>query len=598
MLKYILLSSTILLSSSVYATSTLSEATEAAEGQKRISQTSEDRVKNYIKYLQDSYKGLSSEEDAKKRVTHDEKLIPVIEAWKLYFNTFKPEDAEYEPAQYLMKEMQEYQDNQRVNYEWAQTILLRFAAAISTPSEDEKEVFQHVLNTGRYDGFFEKDLWKDPIRFYQAIKNSKDHSHFNCSSHTTSYLYSDFVKTVKKKVGSYFLPHSFLPLPGVTYFAREEMVDLSFDNTYMLALSPLKDKRRAHGIDNASVFGHLFHDVFHGHFDSKKTSFQQYVVQTVDRAVGEGVPAGKMTDLFVPLAIDRYHNAMFLFKAIFSGLGDKYKEDKTTYEKLLNALFFTIHEYPAWSKEIFDHDVAATVVKTFVQNAQNVLNHREMWESEEDPFNTSPQDGSTTMTDDEIIKAYTENLIQQKSMTGPEDVEFTKLTRSKRFIYTEIHLNNGGNFKISYATLHQKLLNAADAVGRIALTGTKIHLPDSTTATSDATIAALRAVKDELRTHLSLFQEEALKLMEEAASQGEASFVSIFEKNNREVTGKIEDIKNTHKKGAPKQPQLLETIERMQEEQNQMRDDMMANFQKMEAERAKMFKEMNQKTDQ
>ncbi|MGI4850524.1 MAG: hypothetical protein ACRYGR_01060 [Janthinobacterium lividum] len=413
---------------------------------------------------------------------HNETLKTLTHEWKKYFSNLKDQHADLsnmnDVIDTLVSEINSHLDNQQVSLQWVTSLPARFAAGLSQPSEDEKTVYNSILDTPNYERFFENDVWKS-FSAFNALFNEDIAIDFN---KTYTNLPHQYRNLVQENIRLYLSPPVLYPVNDIVYFSPLELMMLYLSDIHPLALTKISAKRKAHGVgdqENTTIFGHFFHDKFHAEMDSQQQALAQHILDQSDYASEVGKNVSDFIKSYTPYAVERYQKIKDVFKHILEvKMAEAVQENnsKLPNQNLL-ALFLGIHEYAIWNSAMFQTDSAADLVSQFTENTISALESPYAWESPEDVFETDAYTGKSLLSDEEIIKLSgiknqpLQHQVSEFKQYLDADIDTVKVERSTRFIDVTLLLKTGQTIKKSYATLAHKLKNSDDILNLLRFSG-------------------------------------------------------------------------------------------------------------------------------
>jgi hypothetical protein len=252
-------------------------------------------------------------------------------------------------------------------------------------------------------------------------------------------------------------------------------------------------------------------------------------------------------EFYAPYAVKKYLRIKNAFQEInyffLNTLLSPYEKEE--FKRVMAGFFLAVHESSGWSSHVFDQNTLKGVIELFVENTKENFKDSESWGSPEDPFETSPSTGQSSLSLEEI-KRYALKIHKTKEDDMNESDVIIKKT--KQFIDIILVSKNGKKEymkEITYPTLYQKWENMDDTIELIrCMGGKKYQKPDLLKISCPkkkriVAINTLKYVQSEILSLLDEFKEKSLFFILKK-EKGKLSLNDIFSKDYSDEEKEIE----------------------------------------------------------
>ena len=352
-----------------------------------------------IKALDAVYKDASSEEVARLDNTHCDALVGTARSWQ---ETLRTHSSPF--AQSFVREIDETVALQGVSPMWLTYMPLRFAASISqSPSQDECTAYNREIFQGQISYEHILSLWQNPSAFkgymdqYAPLRDLR----FFAPTHIP-----------EKRV--------FLPFLGLVELSLHDIVYMNLTTLAPVAIPLEPIKGRVHSITNPTPLGFALHDILHG-----RNSVFSIPTPQDDSAELATLPEGSTVtrapspfeDPQTLALATGAHNALI---GALRYLADKALEqgiESPTFHQAMFSIFAIHHESSPWPIEAFMSPTLEGALISLIRHTKGLDD--EVYEPQDfaltyyekecgmDIFQTSPFDGTSPLSDEEIADAMT-----------------------------------------------------------------------------------------------------------------------------------------------------------------------------------------------
>ncbi len=431
---------------------------------------------------------------------HNPVIIPLVLKFQSYLETYLKQNSNHVATKNFIKEINCHLDMEDVNGAWYFTLLLRHAASISTVDSDEIDVFSHALYPGYLLGLLKDNAWKKPLSAFLRLDDVDhmgrifdDNNHFPLQH--ASY---EVLTTIKGRLESLLPAQIRYPIPGYGKFGICFLIHACLEDVYLLGIPT--SRLTAHGV-KVSPFAFAAHDLVHLELDPRRRALMKNVLSKLDKFVGEGGSASSFIDNYLPVAVKKYMALNNLLLAIYDhGMRNLYKSGKQEYQKFMVGFFHAIHETPNFPPEIYDCNNLDEVLSIIFDDVGPAIGlaleiepvvELEEWDNSFDPLETSPIQGSSKKSDDEVLQWVFDNLTRKQAVQyygytpwdsdvklDQEPLHSKRVTRSKRFIDVNLELKTGEKLTFTFPTLYHKWCNMDDNLGLLNCAGVELKKPN------------------------------------------------------------------------------------------------------------------------
>lgn len=468
-----------------------------------------------------------------------------------YIKYMKPFSRHNKAVENIVQQLEN--DQAEEQYVWARIMqaVFNFATAISTPSLEEKDLFAHVVTSSLYQAFAE-NIGKEPLseradilKYYMKWEKNKlppesiifpenkiENAYFLLESNTP-HINNNFV----------------LPVLGTGKIDLLSLNFLNLINVPVLGLPSLDSSdRSAHGVFHMSPLGFLVHDVAHNLIDAsyKKGAFAYHYVKLANQALERGVPAPQFMKEYAPLALQRYKGILSLFQSILEEMIQEtaLSQNITHFRQSMVGLFYILHESLGWKEEMYEEDSAIKIVSRVTEEGIKGVS-QDVFVSIDDSLNTSPTNGESAFTDDEIIENY---IVREKiDEFNKDNICQYSIKRTEFFINTTVVLKNNKTLSFSHPTLYFKKRNMEDMIGLLKYGGINIEMPSSDLLLSRAIQQnivkdTLSQVQELLKGQINIFSEKAKRILSSKQNESSRSIEEDFALWSQSLRTKTENL--------------------------------------------------------
>ncbi|MCA0370441.1 MAG: hypothetical protein LCH26_04990 [Proteobacteria bacterium] len=352
-----------------------------------------------IKALDAVYKDASLEEIARLDNTHCAALVDTARLWQ---ETLRAHSSPF--AQDFVREIDETITSQGVTPMWLTYMPLRFAASISqSPTEDECTAYNSEIFKGEISYEQILSLWQNPSAFksYMGQHPPLRDLRFFAPTHIP-----------EKRV--------FLPFLGLVELSLHDIVYMNLTTLAPVAIPLESIKGRVHSITNPTPLGFALHDILHG----KDSVFsiptpQEHSAELATLPEGSTVTRAP-SPLEDPKTLALATGAHDTLIGALRYLADKALEqgiDSPTFRQVMFSIFAIHHESSPWPLEAFMSPTLQEALISLIRHTKGL--DAEVYEPQDfaqtlyenecgvDIFQTSPFDGRSLLSDEEIVRTMT-----------------------------------------------------------------------------------------------------------------------------------------------------------------------------------------------
>jgi hypothetical protein len=403
---------------------------------------------DFIKSIKSKYSGLSYREREKKITVHDDECVPQALKVSKFIKIIDPEEKN-EKIKDLLDEINFMISKKKVSPVWTTQLSARLAFAMSTPSEDEISLFQHFLSKNS------KALLQTPEDLLRSIESILSYSGdlrvlFDRYSHNSRKLWHDDMERLFEMHPATPLVEIVYPILGESYIGIPVLNAFATENVTLMAL-PTEDKKiNAHGVKGhndkpgASIAAFLSHEALHHTLmvENKSNAFYMHMHRRTIEAVEEGDSAERFFESCMPYEALRYQGIHALLQLAMIGfMEDTLKTQKLVpFKRSMVGQFYMTHEYPGFNFSTFDETSATGVVTNLANATLASFEEVDAWESATDLLQTSPFDGSSSLSNDDIIESFIDH-VNQRIIYLPELQRYTYLSQSSNISTSTGDLN-------------------------------------------------------------------------------------------------------------------------------------------------------------
>lgn len=434
----------------------------------------------------------SSKHQERWLVEHCPVLIPLKDALKIFMD----KNGSSKPfTKKLQLEMALREGEKNITPVWLLWAYFRYAASVSEVSEDERDLFMHVVNPHIFTGLLEEDAWQDDFKTLFSIGLADDKDNTTDTSYYSQNMHFDMLDYIEAELFKALPIRMYYPCAGIGKFGLSFLVNRYLEMVFPLGLP--SSQLRAHGTKMSQV-GFIVHDGLHGDVDPRLSVLKMHVFQETDEFVGKGGGAKDFVKFYVP-------QVSYTYAALMEGL--KYLSFNfltrllpaygyIDFVKTMAGFHIMIHEYPSYETSFYKQHDFEKVLESLVDGTKESLFSKDVWESSYDPLKTSPLDGKSVLSNQKIKEHAFKNYLlgdprlfisrtysqysnsSEKENSIRKKIENVTIKTSPRFIDVNFSFKSGQSLRYTYTTLYHKWLNIEDSLSLLKLTGVVLPKPD------------------------------------------------------------------------------------------------------------------------
>lgn len=462
------------------------------------------------------------------QVDHVEALKPLTTALKKYILQNPALEPNVTNRFYL--EITEREKANKIDPVWLIFVHLRYAAAVSELSKDERNLFKHLVNPQILRGLFESNSWLDHYKAITSIALADDHKNSTGATYTFQNVHYEIGELIDKQILKYFPPTVFYPFPGIGKFGICFLIQSYINQIFPLGL-PAANKNdnriQAHG-SKLSRVSFMIHDTLHADVDPRGGTVKAHIINKTEQYYSRGGITIPFVKYYTPLAVKYYivlmHSLEQIYNKFIQHLLPYY--GKNEFQRAMVGFFLIVHELPAYRGDVYSNNDLEDIISSMVKWSKAAQNSKFSWESSFDPLNTSPIDGKSIFCKEQIFRSFVDKHLAKDARilmpscyysTSPlpdraeyirELVSGYKITNSDRFIDAEIVFRTGQIIKYSLPTLYHKWTNLDDSIGLLKLAGINIIKPDLTGLEREASRKLARDTINQVREQLVILLDD------------------------------------------------------------------------------------------
>ena len=472
-------------------------------------------------------------------VLHNPTLLPLLEQLKISLRDYGVQNTKHaEVTKHFIREIQFYHENSAVSSRWLENLFPRFLCAVSINTPEEEDFFAHFPypHSELFPVLKENEAWKTHEATMQCV-NRYHNSLLEGPRYQYSVLSLEMIQAIEEAVENALPVKIVYPLWGMGKLGPAFIVKTMLEDIFLIGL-PLKSLT-AHGIP-LSRYGFAFHDRFHETVDHRRLEFIQHVITQAEEYITTGGSLQNYISHIIPSHILKYQRLMGGLQEIYERLIATF--DQLDSRKAMLGFFLILHEesnFPSviYSLKNFD-DILSVITEDDGEPLENeddvfynlsidtkripllpMLENMPDSKYANDPFETSPLDGSSSWTDEQLIAWVINNMKVRKARKyafmaysddedksiNKNDIIKQKVKRSQRYIDITFTLRQGGELNYSFQTLFYSLNAIHESLKLLNLIGIKVPLPDLSSSSHPSETAQYFIKKGE-RTMESLIR--------------------------------------------------------------------------------------------
>ncbi len=445
---------------------------------------------------------------------------------------------------------------------------LRYAHIGSVPTDAEKDLFANVIYPHIFKGLLGDRSLRTEMAPFLEVSEAGDNdpeSAVVTKGASTSFIDWHEKDRLEEAFERQFPVNVLNFRPGSGKFGLTFLVRQCLNDVYLIGI-PSKPLA-AHGT-KISKLGFAVHDMLHHHVDPRQDEVERSFIEAADKYLREGGRTEDFSKHYLPYIIGQYQRAMQgLHNLSDLFLARLLPHDKQAYDRAMVGFFYAVHEFPSFEAEYLSEGSLQNILSKMICGTRRTLHSDQAWESSEDPLTTSPLDGTSAFSDEEIKKhAFRifsndqSTLFNLRSLKGDylwatffkSDEERNKalvglledvvLTKSPAFHAVTFKMKSGKRQRYSFPTLSHKWNNMEDSLALLKIAGISIQKPELPADRDEARKIAqttLDGVSGELNKCLDSFEHWGSYFLNQAYGVDESLqddyFISYGE-HKREVS--------------------------------------------------------------
>lgn len=463
---------------------------------------------------------------------------------KLHLNIFKPyteyllktmkEGDQNDHVQKLIQEVQDILEEGNIPLDWFLDAHFRYLKFMGGISEAEKAIFSHTPHNLYLKLLLEDDSPNNPVRLRALFSENENND------------VPETIKVIDQKIQEHLDMPIFYPCLGAGIFPVQLLLNCWMDGIYLIGM-PTTGIKKVHGED-ATPLGFGYHDFFHALLDDRRNRLFRYIEKAISQYETSSQTKKSVSGFathFVPLAVQKY----YLFMSAL-----KHAHTNTTDKLALLGKFIAFHEILKLPKSIFKFSSLSDVMTQILQKKLSYYQLTSAWENPEDPLQTSPVDGSSSLSEEQIKEIALDEAVKDQTFTFTIDGRKTegeekkkcvrqnwtfKIAYSSQFIDVIFGNSEGVQKTYSYPTLLRKWNNLDTSLALLKMGGILLEKPALDGVNDrDIVMGALTKVRTELQAALRHFGEKAI----ESFGKGEGSFASTYEAKFKAIEDEMVEI--------------------------------------------------------
>lgn len=524
--------------------------------------------------------------------THSPAILPLFTKLEQFLTQYARSHPDHKFTGRLLREMTFQQEDLNMSPLWLLGAHLRFAASISCITDDERNLFSHVHFPNLFFGLLEKEAWKHSFTSYISLDGYENKGFELPDIHWSSKIKTPMIDLLADRTRK-LLPSPLLyPLLGEGKFGLSLMVESNLDDVYPVCFPTVTNK--GHGVD-FSQYGFSIHDMLHKFVDRRHYNVVEHVMRRAEAYVSSKGSAWKFAEIYPTVAAQRYQNVMGALKSIYADMVTKLlpRDGMAAFNRPMVGFFWTLHEAPNFTSNLYNMNdfgkILNTITAPSLHNAVAVAtDDLDSWESSYDPLLTSPIDGTTKLTDAEIldhpvIKSLTIDQAQGckygfqyypspllTTIYSADDIVSKTVTRTPRFIDVTFTMFDGEKLVYSFPTLYHKWTNLDDNLSLLQYGGKKLTKPTLPTDESQRDTARviaqdlLERVRLQISDHVKHFYDIASYFSKDDSNGNRESLENRFFrahfKQEQKVGKALEPVAPVAPPAPPVPPPVLKII--------------------------------------
>jgi len=475
-----------------------------------------------------------------------------------------------EYIQTLQREVEEALSRKAISANWLVDAHFRYLTLLGPLSPGEQDIFHHVPHHKYLDALLMKDTFGHPVVLNLYAWGSSIDKHgeyyFDVSGSFPYFpeVSNEIIELIDREVAKHLSPPIIYTCLGEGIFPVELLIECLLDETYLVGMPTTKIKD-VHGEEETTALGFGFHDLLHYKVDPRRRALHTYMRGLVAEYVKQGGFASDVVPQLVPLVVQKYKLMMEALKVAHKNLEKQEKEPRI-------GLFLMQHEVPTFSAQFYTFKTPTEMVEAMRSGSEEAYKAVEAWENPDDPLQTSPLTGQSTLTDDQIrdialqraqvdgsiyeplgiyqVKAENESIIyiteeaNRKAAKGQWILQNSRIIikRSPQFIDAVFELRNGAKKVYSYPTLYRKWKNSRASLNMLRYAGRDLSQPALQDVSPEDARELVMGFLTEVRQNLTTTMQQFTERSKAFYGAGEGSYAEKYEKDFRAIDSRLERL--------------------------------------------------------
>ncbi|MGL4825597.1 MAG: hypothetical protein ACRC4G_05330 [Alphaproteobacteria bacterium] len=513
---------------------------------------------------------LYKEEGVQALAEYQSSLIPMA-------NYLLDDVREHSEIQHISRFQAEIERNiaeENVSLTWLLGAHFRYAALLSNPAQDEQDFWGHpsISEAGTFEAFFQKDknglpVALNPSKMEAALsafdEKNKDIQRVSSIPYNVQNLLNDKLNQHVLKDACY--PYACYPLLGESILNVRFLLNCWLEGLYPIPF-PTEVQKNVHGVPETSPFSFALHDLLHAKQDEAilHSAFRAYVEDALLKAQQPGVFLSDLIEQNTPHLVKKFN----LFKSSVRMALGHVQENK----KSLVGLFLLIHEFPAFTQELFKQESPSKVFELMRDGSLESLKSSGSWDNSSDPFMTNPTSGEISATDEEIKRAALQAISSEKFYYPPytykkmgdngEDVWLSpeekekaekaylqraraNIKETKDFIHVVLNFENGKIKEVTYPTLYRKVNNFHAYKGLFKMAGLESLQKPAFNGTLKQNREEAVAFIGKRQSYLELLLNDAVAdIVQHFQVGGENAFEATYRQEFQKIEADLQNAEN------------------------------------------------------
>lgn len=253
-------------------------------------------------------------------------------------------------------------------------------------------------------GLIESNGERNREDFFEAIGNTKTRHSFEGS------VEYDFLQPFQNNVGPIHIPHIVNAGElGLAFLVKSFIRDVA-------PIGLAHESAWVHGMPMTP--GALaWHDKFHGDVAEESRAFEPWVDQVLSSVSSQGLSVQDFSEKVGPLLTRQYKSVLGMYEYLYQQTtGLLMQGHEEAYKKMLVGFFLAMHESPIFESEMYRTSNPDKVLRLHLNNVREALMGD--FSLSNDPLNTDPGTGKTTLTEAEIFQVSLPRIVARLKEEG------------------------------------------------------------------------------------------------------------------------------------------------------------------------------------